>query len=86
MLLVTSKKEDGKHTQLQCGVRKVNLKTAAHHLQRSLPQVSLHDQSLLVGDVESTLSQSLDDGIVTQQRLGSIALQNEAAGPAVEVS
>lgn len=32
------------------------------------------------------MSQRLDDGIMTQQRLGGVALQDEAAGPAVEVS
>lgn len=56
-----------------------------YHLQRPLSQVSLSDQSLLVGDVETTLSQRLDDSVVTQQRLGSVTLKDEAAGPAVEV-
>lgn len=54
-------------------------------MQRPLSKVPLSDQSLLVGDVEPTLSQCMDDGIVAQQGLGSVALQDEAAGPAVEV-
>lgn len=57
----------------------------SYHLQRSLSKVPLSDQSLLVGNVESTLSQRLNDSIVTQQGFGSVALQDEAAGPAVEV-
>lgn len=54
-------------------------------MQRPLSKVPLSDQPLLVGDVESTLSQRLDDSIVAQQGLGSVALQDEAPGPAVEV-
>lgn len=54
-------------------------------MQRPFSKVPLSDQPLLVGDVEPALSQSLDDGIVAQQGLGRVALQDEAAGPAVEV-
>ena len=54
-------------------------------MQRPLSQVPLSDQSLLVSDVESSLGQRLDDGIVAQQGLCSITLKDEAAGPAVEV-
>lgn len=56
-----------------------------HHLQRPFPQVPLGDQPLLVGDVEASLGQRLDDGVVAQQGLGGVALQDEAAGPTVEV-
>lgn len=55
-------------------------------MQRPFSKVSLCNHSLLVSDVESALSQGLDDGVVAQQGLGSIPLQDEAAGPAVEVS
>lgn len=54
-------------------------------MQWPLSKVPLSDQSLLVCNVESTLSQRLNDSIVAQQGLGSITLQDEAAGPAVEV-
>lgn len=54
-------------------------------MQRSFSKVPLGNQSLLVSDVESTLSQRLNYSIVAQERLGCIALQDEAAGPAVEV-
>lgn len=57
----------------------------AHHLQRPFSKVPLGDQPLLVGDVKAALSQRLDDGVMAQQRLGRVALQDEAAGPAVEV-
>ncbi len=63
----------------------LRLKNLSYHLQRPLSKVPLSDQSLLVGDVESALSQCLNDSIVAQQGLGSVALQDEAAGPAVEV-
>ena len=59
--------------------------SVSYHLQRPLSKVPLSDQSLLVCDVESTLSQRLNDSVVAQQGFGSVALQNEAAGPAVEV-
>lgn len=54
-------------------------------MQRPLSKVPLGDQSLLVGDVESTLSQRLNDSIVAQQGLSGVTLQDEAAGPAVKV-
>lgn len=64
---------------------KKGFKHLSYHLQRPLPQVPLSDQPLLVGDVESALSQRLDDGVVAQQGFRSVALQDEAAGPAVQV-
>lgn len=60
-------------------------KKVSYHLQRPLSKVPLSDQSLLVGDIESTLSQRLNDGVVAQQGLGIVPLQDEAASPAVEV-
>lgn len=54
-------------------------------MQRPFSKVPLGDQPLLVGDVETALSQRLDDAVVAQQRLGRVALQDEAAGPAVQV-
>lgn len=57
----------------------------SHHLQRPFPEVPLSHQPLLVGDVESALGQRLNDGIGAQQGLLSVALQDEAGGPAVEV-
>lgn len=73
---------------LECGKRKPGdlfTKRVSYHLQRPFAKVPLGDQSLLVGDVESTLGQCPNDGIVAQQGLGSVTLQDEAAGPAVEV-
>lgn len=64
---------------------KIPFKNPSYHLQRPLSKVPLSDQSLLVSDVESSLSQSLDDGIVAQRGLGGVALQDEVAGSAVEV-
>lgn len=54
-------------------------------MQGPFSEVPLGNQPLLVGDVESALSQRLDDGVVAQQGLGGVAPQDEAAGPAVEV-
>ena len=54
-------------------------------MQRPFLKVPLSDQPLLIGDVESTLSQRLNDRLVVQQGLGSIILQDEAAGPAVQI-
>lgn len=65
--------------------KKKGFENLSYHLQRPFSKVPLGDQSLLVGDVESTLSQCLNDSIVAQQGLGSVTLQDEAAGPAVEV-
>lgn len=63
----------------------LNAKKLSYHLQRPLSKVPLGDQSLLVRDVESSLSQLLDDSIVAQQGFGCVALQDEAAGSAVQV-
>lgn len=57
-----------------------------YHLQRPFSQVPLSNQPFFVCDVEAALSQRLDDGVVAQQGLGCIALQDEAAGPAIQVS
>lgn len=59
--------------------------TLSYHLQRPLSKVPLCDQPVLVGDIETPLGQCLDDGIMTQQRLGGVTPQDEAARPAVEV-
>lgn len=37
-----------------------------HHVYRTAGQVSLCDQSILVGDVQAFLGQGLDDGVVSQ--------------------
>ena len=50
-------------------------------------KVSLCDEPLLVGDVEASLSQGLDYGVMPQEMPGGrVSLQHGAAGPAVEVS
>lgn len=69
---------------LFCGPEIKN-KNLSYHLQRPFSKVPLSDQSLLVRDVESALSQRLNDSVVAQKGLGSVTLQDEAAGPAVEV-
>ena len=49
-------------------------------------KVSLCDEPLLVGDVEASLSQGLDYGVMPQKRPdGRVTLQDVAAGPPVEV-
>lgn len=58
---------------------------SAHHLDGPLPQVALGDQPLLVADVEALLGECADDGVVAQQWLGGVALQDEAPGPAVRL-
>lgn len=56
-----------------------------HHLDGLLVQVSLCHQLLLVSDIEAFLSQGLDDGVMAQQGLRSVAPEDEAPGAAVQL-
>ena len=59
--------------------------TISHHLYGGVAEIPLCDKFLLVGDVETSRGEGLDDGIVSQQRLGGVAAQDQAPGAAVEL-
>lgn len=59
--------------------------SGTHHLDGLPLEVSLGHQPLLVGDVQAFLRQRLDHGVVAQERLGRVALEDEAPRPAVQL-
>lgn len=59
--------------------------TSTHHVYGRAGQISLRHQPVLVGHVQAFLSQSLDDGVVSQQRFDGIAAEDQASGPAVQL-
>lgn len=51
----------------------------------SVGQVSLGDQPILVGDIQAFLGQSLNHGVVSEQRFDSVAAEDQTPRPAVEL-
>lgn len=77
--------------ELQTKLRRVkedgatHRRASTHHVYRRAGQISLSDQPVLVGDVQAFLGQGLDDRVVSQQRFDSIAAEDQASRPAVEL-
>lgn len=57
----------------------------SHHLNWPHGQISLSDQPLMDGHIQAFLSQGLDNSIMAQQWLGSIAFEDQTSRTAVQL-